>query len=61
MGWIVGRLDGRAVGWSEDWGVRGFDSWVVGRTDGWKGDTGAGTLGQSDGWEVGEKVNLGQG
>ena len=50
------------VGWSEDRGVRGLDSWVVGRTDGWKeGDTGAGTLRQSDGREVGEKVNLGQG
>ena len=58
---MVGRSGSRAVGWSGELGVSA-ESWTVGRSDSWKeSDTGAAIFGHSDGREVGEQVNLGQG
>ena len=57
--WTDGQTDGQVVSWmvGGSGGQRSRESecWTVGRSDG------AGTLGRSQGREVGEKVNLGHG
>ena len=61
VSWMVGQSGSRVVGWSGELGVSA-ECWTVGRSDSWKeSDTGAAIFGQSDGREVGEQVNLGQG
>ena len=55
MGWMIGQSGGQRSG------VRGLDSREVRRMDSWKeGDTGAGTLGHSDGRTVEKKLTLEQ-